>query len=72
MEIQVGLRKKKGESKDNPSQYQSHTSELPTPGYDLYKYWGEEEKDNTDFTFQEDDAGGDKYMPYAWTMCELF
>lgn len=52
--------------------YQTHTSELPTLGYDLYKYWGEEEKDDTDFVFQEDDSGNDKFIPYAWTMAELF
>ena len=72
-EIQVGIKNKKdGETKQNPAQYQTFTTEQPTLGYDLNRYSKEDEEDDGDFIFQDQDDAGDKYMPYAWTMSELF
>jgi hypothetical protein len=72
-EIQVNAFKKKdvNESK-NPLEYQTHTTEQPTYGYNLYRYWGEEEKDDTDVVFYDESQQNDKFIAYAWSMCELF
>ena len=73
-EIQVNINKKisNTDAKNNPSSYQSHTSEQPTRGYELYRYWGEEEKDDTDVVFYDESQNNDKFVAYAWTMYELF
>lgn len=70
IEIQVSVNKKKTD-KENPMNYQTHTSEQPTLGYELYRFWGEEEKDDGDVVWQEEDTS-DQFIPYAWTMAELF
>jgi hypothetical protein len=62
---------RKKDTKDNPSNYQSHTTEEPTPGYELYRYWGEEKEDDDDQVWQEEETN-DQFIPYAWTMVELF
>lgn len=69
----MNLNKKiSGTDKEHPSHFQSHTSEQPTLGYDLYRFWGEEEKDDSDVVFYDESQQDDKFVAYAWTMAELF
>lgn len=72
-EIQVNLNKKvSAADKAGAGGYQSHTSETPTLGYELYRFWGEEEKDDTDVVFYDESQESNKFVAYAWTMAELF
>ena len=74
-EIQASIKKKKaGENKEESDQYQSLREKEPIKGYELFRYWGKNQAES-DYIPQappEEDKSSSEYMPYAWTMSELF